>query len=146
MKGQQVAALPVRWNSAGEAEVLLVTSRQSRRWIIPKGWTMNGKKPWKAAGIEAHEEAGASGRIGSKPIGSYEYIKILRDGSGVICDVQVFPLLVEDLASTWKEKKERKRVWFPAKKAARVVQEPELASLLRKLGKKKVKVLIQERN
>ncbi|PRY25532.1 8-oxo-dGTP pyrophosphatase MutT (NUDIX family) [Aliiruegeria haliotis] len=143
-KGRQIAALPVRWNADGEPEVLLVTSRTTRRWIIPKGWTMEGKKPWKAAGIEAHEEAGAKGKVRPNPIGSYEYIKILRDGSGMICDVEVFPMVVEDLIPAWKEKNERKRVWFPADRAARLVQEPQLASLLRKLKKKKMRARIEE--
>ncbi len=143
-KGQQIAALPVRWNENDEAEVLLVTSRTTRRWIIPKGWTMNGKRPWKAAGIEAREEAGAHGKVASSPIGDYEYVKILRDGTGLICDVQVFPMIVEDLSASWKEQKERKRAWFPAKRAARLVQEPQLAILLRKLGKKKMRARIAQ--
>ena len=142
-RGQQIAALPVRWNEDGEAEVLLITSRTTRRWIIPKGWTMNGKKPWKAAGIEAREEAGASGKLVTDPIGDYEYIKILRDGSGLFCDVQIYPLLVEELDSSWQEQGERKRAWFPAERAAKLVQEPQLAALLRKLKKKKMRNRIE---
>lgn len=143
-KGRQIAALPVRWNEEGEPEVLLVTSRTTRRWIIPKGWMMDGKKPWKAAGIEAREEAGALGRVGSDPIGDFDYVKILRDGSGLICGVEVFPMLVEELEQSWKEEKDRKRAWFPAKRAARLVQEPQLASLLRKLKKRKLRALIEQ--
>jgi ADP-ribose pyrophosphatase YjhB (NUDIX family) len=39
--------------------VLLVTSRETGRWIIPKGGPIKGFKPAKTAAREAYEDAGA---------------------------------------------------------------------------------------
>lgn len=125
----QVAALPMRWKS-GKVRILMITSRETRRWVLPKGWLIKGKKPWEAARIEAVEEAGVTGRVHTKPIGTYHYEKGLPRGETCFCRVLVFPLVVESLKKTWKEKDERSRGWFSAKKAARLVAEPELSALL----------------
>ncbi|SLN22492.1 NUDIX domain protein [Pseudoruegeria aquimaris] len=135
-KGRQVAALPVRWRKDGKLEILLVTSRDTGRWVLPKGWTMEGKSPWKAAAIEAEEEAGAEGKVLREPLGSFRYEKRLDDGTRVPTKVKVYPLLVEDLAERWKERGERKRKWFTAKEAARHVKEEELSALFRELRRK----------
>ena len=74
----QVAALPVRIDTGGKPWILLVTSRETSRWIIPKGWTMKGRRAWEAAAIEAIEEAGVVGRLRRKPIGSYHYFNARR--------------------------------------------------------------------
>jgi 8-oxo-dGTP pyrophosphatase MutT (NUDIX family) len=137
--GKQIAALPMRWKKDGTFQVLMVTSRETKRWIMPKGWTMNGKKPWVAAEIEALEEAGAVGYIGKDVLGTYTYKKKLDDGSSLKCEVDVYPMVVEHLKRTWKERDERKRKWFSAKGAAKRVSEPELAKLLRSLAKKPAK-------
>ncbi|WP_306141753.1 NUDIX hydrolase [Roseibium sp. MMSF_3412] len=129
----QTAALPLRWNS-GKPRVLLITSRETRRWVIPKGWLMKGKTPWETARIEACEEAGALGKIRAKPIGSYHYVKLLPRGESCRCKVLVFPLVVEKLKKNWKERDQRSRQWFPAKKAAKLVSEPELSTLLLNLA------------
>ncbi|WP_422037058.1 NUDIX hydrolase [Roseibium sp.] len=125
----QTAALPLRWNS-GKPRVLMITSRETRRWVIPKGWLMKGKKPWETASIEACEEAGALGRIHAKPIGTYHYVKMLPRGESCRCEVHVYPLVVEKLKKNWRERGERTRRWFSAKKAAKLVSEPELSTLL----------------
>jgi len=125
----QTAALPLRWNS-GKPRVLMITSRETGRWVIPKGWLMKGKKPWETARIEACEEAGALGEVQAKPIGTYHYVKILPRGKSCQCKVFVFPLFVERLKKNWKERDERSRRWFSAKKAAKLVSEPELSALL----------------
>ena len=114
----------------------MVTSRDTGRWIMPKGWTMNGKKPWTAAEIEALEEAGALGYIGQEVIGAYTYKKKLDDGTALKCEVDVYPMVVEKLKRNWKERDQRKRKWFSAKGAAKRVSEPKLADLLRSLSKK----------
>lgn len=128
--GKQIAALPLRTNRTGRLQVLMVTSRDTGRWVLPKGWAMCGKTPWAAAGIEAMEEAGAEGRIATDPIGDYYYDKVLDDGSRVLCRVRVYPMLVEALRRTWKEKSERERRWFALKTAAERVYETELKRLL----------------
>ncbi|MCK0150773.1 NUDIX domain-containing protein [Marivita sp. S6314] len=129
----------MRWTKSGKFQVLMVTSRDTGRWIMPKGWTMNGKKPWAAAEIEALEEAGALGYIGHETIGHYTYKKKLGKGQSITCAVDVYPMVVERLKANWKERAERKRKWFSAKGAAKRVSEPELAELLNSLAKKPAK-------
>ncbi|MEM9578556.1 MAG: NUDIX hydrolase [Pseudomonadota bacterium] len=131
---KQIAALPVRWDKNGQVRVLMVTSRNTGRWVMPKGWLMDGKKPWRAAEIEALEEAGAIGFISDQPIGTYRYSKRLSARKTVACTVTVYPMIVEKLKAHWKERKERKRHWFSPKKAARLVAEPELAEILETLS------------
>ena len=131
--GKQIAALPMRWNKSGELQVLMVTSRDTGRWIMPKGWTMNGKKDWAAAEIEALEEAGAVGQIGEEVVGTYTYKKRLGKGRAIRCEVDVYPMMVERLKSNWKERRQRKRKWFSVQSAAKRVSEPKLTKLLRSL-------------
>ncbi|MCI5112213.1 MAG: NUDIX domain-containing protein [Marivita sp.] len=130
----QIAALPVHWDKTGKLRVLMVTSRDRGRWVMPKGWEMDGKKPWHAAEIEALEEAGAVGFISDTPIGHYHYDKRLENGKKLPCRVTLYPMLVDTLKKRWKERKERKRHWFSPKKAAKLVEEKELASLLKALN------------
>lgn len=133
--GEQIAALPMRRDSKNQVKVLMVTSRDTGRWVMPKGWQMDGEKPWDAAAIEALEEAGAKGHIGVNIIGTYRYPKILNDGHIVPCNVQVYPMFVEKLLRDWKERKERRRKWFTPKAAAKKVDEQELADLLMRLDR-----------
>lgn len=143
--GQQIAALPMRWDDNGKLRILMVTSRDTGRWVMPKGWTMNGRKPWAAAEIEALEEAGAVGYISSEKLGEYRYKKVLDDGSKITCRVRVYPMIVEGLRRDWKERGQRKRRWFSTKTAAKSVKERDLAELLRALAKKPhKKPVIQE--
>ncbi len=132
---KQIAALPFHWDKNGKLRVLMVTSRDRGRWIMPKGWTMDGKKPWQAAKIEALEEAGAVGYVADQAIGAYHYTKNLGKGRSVRCRVTVYPMVVDKLKRRWKERDERKRHWFSLNKAAKLVEEPELSDLLRELAK-----------
>jgi len=132
---KQIAALPFRRNKRGKMEVLLVTSRDSGRWLAPKGWTMPGKKPWRAAEIEALEEAGVVGDIARDKIGNYRYVKRLSGNVRVPCKVAVYPMHVQKLKKNWPERDQRRRKWFKLKKAARLVHEPELKGILRSLRK-----------
>ncbi|MBK1636919.1 NUDIX hydrolase [Rhodovulum adriaticum] len=134
-RARQIAALPLHRDAGGRLQVLMVTSRRTKRWVMPKGWHMDGKKPWRAAEIEALEEAGAVGHIATTPIGEYTYDKILDNGDGLPCTVEVFPMLVDRLKRNWKERKERKRHWFNLRQAAKRVDEPDLAALLNRLHK-----------
>jgi 8-oxo-dGTP pyrophosphatase MutT (NUDIX family) len=133
---QQIAALPIRWDKKSKLRVLMVTSRDTGRWVMPKGWLMDGKKPWHAAEIEALEEAGAIGFISKEPLGVYHYLKRVSDNPDKPCRVTVYPMNVERLKSRWKERHERKRRWFSPAKAARLVEEKELSCLLRRLADK----------
>lgn len=134
--GEQVAAIPMRWTSDGDLRILMVTSRDTGRWVLPKGWTMDGKKPWRAAEIEALEEAGVTGYISREAFGDYEYDKVLADGKTIRCRVRLYPMIVEKVRRDWKERKQRKRHWFSAKGAAKAVNEPDLEEVLSNLKRK----------
>jgi 8-oxo-dGTP pyrophosphatase MutT (NUDIX family) len=131
--GQQYAALPYRWVE-GELEVLLLTSRETHRWVIPKGWPMAGKKPHAAAAREALEEAGVIGKIAKTPIGAYAYVKRLKNGAGLVCNVDVFPLAVMRQLQRWPEQAQRTAHWFTPADAAQAVNEPELSVLIEGFG------------
>lgn len=114
----------------GRAEVLLITSRDTGRWVIPKGWPIAGKDPAQSAAQEAWEEAGVTGASGHEALGLYAYAKTRRTKEALPCVVTVYPLRVEALAARFPERKERRRRWFAADRAARLVDEPELRALL----------------
>ena len=126
----QIAALPWRHGKKG-LEILLVSSRETKRWVIPKGWPMKNKKPYAAAAQEAKEEAGLLGKIIKEPIGHFHYVKNLRDGTAVLCRVDVFPLQVQKQRKSWPERDQRITRWFPLEEAASLVREPELSALMR---------------
>jgi 8-oxo-dGTP pyrophosphatase MutT (NUDIX family) len=125
----QVAALPVKVGDDGMARVLLLTSRETRRWVIPKGWPMKGRKPCEAAAREALEEAGLVGHASKKPIGNYNYFK-RRAAHFDLCSVDVYLLTVDKQLKSWREKGQREARWFTLAEAAELVQEPGLAALL----------------
>lgn len=129
----QVAALCYRGVGSGK-EVLLVTSRGTGRWIIPKGWPIRGKDASASALQEAWEEAGVRrGRMGPEAIGTYTYEKTRDEGWGVPVEAMVFPVAVEELADEFPESCERERKWVSAGEAANLVDEPELKDILRAL-------------
>ena len=104
----QYGALPYRFTRGAELEILLLTTRQSKRWIIPKGWPIKGLRPAKSAAREAFEEAGVRGRVRAKSVGFFAYDKILdENGVRVSCEVRVFPLLVKRQSETWPEIEQR---------------------------------------
>jgi 8-oxo-dGTP pyrophosphatase MutT (NUDIX family) len=111
-------------------EVLLITSRDTGRWIIPKGWPMAGLAPEAAAAQEAWEEAGVAGVTNPVCLGRYGYHKCLTDASQVPCAVAVYGLRVVQLADKFPEVKERRRQWFPVAEAARLVGEPDLGQMI----------------
>ena len=132
---RQVAALPLRLAKNGAIEILLVTSRDTGRWIIPKGWTSKRIKDCKAAAREAREEAGVKGKILRKAIGTYRYIK--RElGNGALIEVRVFLLKVSKRCKRWPEKHERRRAWFDIEDAASRVSDPGLSILIGLLREK----------
>ena len=124
----QVAALPWRWN--GRLEIMLVSSRESRRWIIPKGWPMAGRSNSAAASIEAMEEAGLLGAIEAEPFGQFFYAKKFLRGRTVLCRVEVFLLRVVRQRHVWPERAQRDTHWFPAEEAMTLASDPELADLI----------------
>lgn len=129
----QYAAIPYRRLDNGTIEVMLVTSRETKRWVVPKGWPIRGAKPHLSAAREALEEAGVTGRANADAIGTYHYAKRLKNGTEARCKVEVFPLEVKSQRKRWRERGERKARWFELAKAAKVVREPGLRQLLRNL-------------
>lgn len=125
----QVAALPWRKTDDG-VEVMLITSRDTGRWVLPKGWPEEDEPLYEAAAREAFEEAGISGDIAQKTAGSYFYNKVHSSGSESPCEVRVFPLEVKEVASKWREKGQRKRKWVKPREATRMVNEPDLVKLI----------------
>ncbi|MBD8689634.1 NUDIX hydrolase [Rhizobium skierniewicense] len=130
----QYAAICYRQNSSdGSIEVLLITSRDSGRWVIPKGWPMRKKKPHEVARQEAWEEAGVRGRVRKKAWGHYTYMKKLNDGELVPAIVLVHLLDVAQMEDDFPERHQRRLAWFMPSIAASAVEEPELSGLITKL-------------
>lgn len=127
----QYAALPWRRGDAG-VEVLLITSRETRRWVIPKGWPIRGSSAAESAAQEAYEEAGVMGRVALRDLGAYHYDKTLKSGRVQHVRVAVFGLEVLGEAEAWPEKGQRDRLWTTPADAAERVAEPELRALLRR--------------
>lgn len=143
---RQIAALPYR--TEGNAidapvRVLLVTSRESKRWVIPKGNPPPGLSAHGAAALEAEEEAGVRGLVCPTPLGSYRYRKRRRTGASLMIDVDVFPLAVRSEMPSWKEQGERERCWFSLAEAAAAVEEPDLRDLIRSFGPSEFKAATQ---
>ena len=128
----QVGALCLR-KTDGKTEILLVSSLDTGRMIVPKGWPMRGRTLAEAALREAWEEAGVKGTVNPEPLGSYSYAKRLKSGLQQPCTVTCFTIAVDSLADDYPEAGRRKRVWLTPKAAAKRVQEKDLKALLRRL-------------
>ncbi|WP_244546425.1 NUDIX hydrolase [Bosea sp. OK403] len=125
--------MPIRRMDDGSTEIMLVTSRTTQRWIVPKGWPIKGLKNHEAAAREAFEEAGVIGKISAKPAGRYIYWKRMRDHF-VLCTVKLYLLEVERQLESWAEQGQRSSRWFKPEDAADLVDEPELSTAIRKLA------------
>lgn len=132
---RQVGALPFRKLHGGGFEILLVSSRETGRWVIPKGWPAKRLSDPKAAAREARQEAGVLGKIGGVPIGSYRYRKRMPGEIVKLVDVAVYALLVKKERKSWREKHERVRVWFSQVEAAKKVREPKLKEIIAAFGR-----------
>jgi 8-oxo-dGTP pyrophosphatase MutT (NUDIX family) len=143
-RDSQFGALPWRIGEGGRRQVLLLTSRETRRWVIPKGWPMKGRKPAEVASQEAYEEAGLIGHIVSKrPLGSFHYQKQLGKKQPAeiqlakevrLCQVRVFSFRVERQLEDWPERQQRETQWFDATEAARMVEEVGLAGIIERFA------------
>jgi len=125
----QYAALPWRSAEGGRIEVLLITSRETRRWVIPKGWPIKGMSSKMSAAREAYEEAGIEGQMGKK-LGLYHYQKRLRSGRIQPVRVAVYPMQVSAELEDWPEKGQREKHWLAADEASVLVEEPELQAII----------------
>ena len=127
---RQVAALPYRVEADGSVRVMLITSRETRRWVIPKGNRIQGLAPHEAAAHEALEEAGLRGIACPTAIGTYRYDKRRRDGTIREAIVDVYPLAYVSRDDEWPEQAERDSRWFTLPEASRAVAEPQLRDII----------------
>jgi 8-oxo-dGTP pyrophosphatase MutT (NUDIX family) len=119
----------------GKIEILLVTTRTTKRWVIPKGWPMKDHSPSECAAREAFEEAGVRGKISALPLGIYSYGKLRKSGRTVICKVKVFALKVTRQHTRWPEKSAREIEWCSPPEALERVKEIGLKRLIVKFTK-----------
>jgi 8-oxo-dGTP pyrophosphatase MutT (NUDIX family) len=130
---EQAGALCFRTTQDNETQVLLLTSRGTGRWVVPKGNVEKHESARKCAAREAMEEAGVSGKVFKKPFGFYSYLKF--DVKPVHI-VTVFLLRVDRVDHECPESSERRYAWVPPIDAAALVDEPELRGLFRTLAKR----------
>jgi hypothetical protein len=123
----------IAWREEKEAglRILLITSRETRRWVVPRGNGITGLGPAGSAAQEAFEEAGIRGLVSKKPLGTYRYDKRRKNGSIVPAEVRLYSLRVLEELTDWPERAERERRWFAPHEAADAVDEPDLQGLLR---------------
>ena len=128
---QQFGVLPYRETTKAGLKILLVTSRETSRWVIPKGWPIKGLKPAASGAREAYEEAGVRGTTRSRALDSFLYDKrTLEKHTTVPCEVTVYPMQVTRQETTWPEKAERKRFWFSPMTAIGAVSENGLKAII----------------
>ena len=132
-KTKQVGALPWRQRD-GSLEFLLVTTRTTRRWVIPKGWPMADRADHQAAEQEALEEAGVVGHVAPQPMGHFNYLKLADSGKTRMLRVDVYPLEVTDELENWMEKDHRARRWMKPAEAMKLAGEPELVGIFHKFS------------
>jgi predicted phosphate transport protein (TIGR00153 family) len=127
---RQYGVLAYDYGEGGELRFLLITSRRTRRWIIPRGNPIAGLSPAQSAAQEAYEEAGLTGFVSAQEIGSYRYDKLRKNGSVTEANVHVFPLRATIQSGRWPERHQRDWRWFSREEAAAAVAEPGLRDLL----------------
>lgn len=128
----QIGALPLRKSAVGAWEILLVTTRSTKRWTIPKGWPIRKLKAHGTAAREAQEEGGVIGRVKKRPVGRYLYWKRM-EADFRLCKVRLYPMHVTDQLAHWPEEDERRRHWFSLENASDLVEEPGLRKVLASL-------------
>lgn len=128
IKLAQSAALVYRWTQNGP-RMILVTSKGTRRWVVPKGGIKPGRKPHESAAEEAFEEAGVAGRISRSCIGVYGYRKA-NHRFGAHCMVRVYPMKLTAQLANWPERKQRRREWVAFDVAAVRVRERDLKKII----------------
>ncbi len=133
-KARQVAALPWRLAPDGGLEFLLVTSRTSKHWLLPKGWPIPGKSGLESALQEAFEEAGIQARGPDAPIGRYAFIKVLHDGTELPCTMAVYAVGDVEELGEWPERLQRDRMWFTQAEAVSIAFDFNLSLFLSSVG------------
>ena len=127
----QFGTIAWREEEDGAVRILLITSRETRRWVVPRGNAMPRLGAAGSAAEEAYEEAGIRGAISEQPLGSYRYDKRRKNGALVPAEVRLYALRVLEELDEWPERDQRERRWFAPAEAAEAVDEPDLKELLR---------------
>jgi len=127
---QQIGALPYRTGPGGDIEILLVTTRSKKRWIVPKGNPIEGLKAHQVAAREAFEEAGVSGNAFARSVGMFHYTRRRAERSDADVEVTVFPILVSEEHDEWPERQQRERRWLDPIAASHLVDDMGLKRLL----------------
>ena len=136
LKRVQYGALPYRLDESGSLEILLVTTRTTRQWIIPKGWPIKDLSGSQTAQQEAFEEAGIRGKTHSRAVGTFSYLKRLDDSrTTVTCEVKVYPLFVKRQFKRWPEMSQREVRWFTPQAAKKAITISQLKRLIAKFAK-----------
>jgi ADP-ribose pyrophosphatase YjhB (NUDIX family) len=130
----QYAALPWRRTERG-LEILLITTLNTKSWIVPKGWPIANRTPRECAAHEALEEAGVVGELAQEPLGSFDYNKRRKSGEIVVCKVHVFAMEVVQQLHSWAEQAAREVRWCSLDEALALVTEPSLRRLIAKFAK-----------
>jgi len=118
------------WFQNNEIQIMLITSRSGKRWIVPKGIIESDLTSLESAKKEAYEEAGVVGKVYQNPIGKYQYNKW-----GGTCTVEVFLLEVENVLQEWPESQFRQRTWLSVEEATRRIDEKALRKIIQRLPK-----------
>jgi 8-oxo-dGTP pyrophosphatase MutT (NUDIX family) len=143
---QQYGVLPWRFRGKGGIEMLLITSRERGRWIVPRGWPMEGRAPFMTAALEAFEEAGIIGDIDPQPLTDFHYLKGHDDGSREHVKVTLFGMNVQGTLTHWRERGQRKRQWFGLDEAAARLDDVELARFVRMLASDPARLVKRHRS
>jgi 8-oxo-dGTP pyrophosphatase MutT (NUDIX family) len=131
--GQQFAAVPLM-QQGDQVHVMLLTSRGTKRWVLPKGWAEQDLTGPEVAAKEAFEEGGLVGKVQLDSLGTYSYLKEMPQAQAVPCQVEVFAMWVDQQLDEWPERAQRVRQWFSLSEAAEKVQESGLRLLLERLA------------
>jgi 8-oxo-dGTP pyrophosphatase MutT (NUDIX family) len=136
----QYGVLPFRWNKRNGLQILLVTSRETRRWIVPKGWPIKDLKPAESAAREAYEEAGIRWTVKARSIGSFLYDKRLADPDMMVsCEVKLFALAVERQERDWPEKGQRDSKWVSIDEALHLAGDAGLKDVIQGFAERLLK-------
>ncbi|TYC63179.1 NUDIX hydrolase [Rhodobacterales bacterium] len=127
----QIAALCFRQGEAGP-EILLVSTRDTGRLILPKGWPEKDRPACETASLEAYEEAGVVGKAHPRPIGSFKSFKGLADGLKIRTKVLVFRVEFQKQLTSYPELGQRRCIWLPFSEAIEAADEPALKRFLRR--------------
>jgi 8-oxo-dGTP pyrophosphatase MutT (NUDIX family) len=128
----QSGALAYRVKRHGKVRVLLVRTRRSKRWSIPKGELKPALSMPENAANEAFEEAGVRGEVATASSGMYRTTKRAWYGDAIV-EIWVYLLRVSKQLKQFPEKGQREAKWVSCGDAAKMLQEPMLADLCRTL-------------